>query len=68
MFFFRKSKIAARGHAKIVTYEEFSTYSFVITLFHLFFTRNSFQGFFLSFKASFVFCSQKSKNGRLIQY
>ena len=53
--------MAARGHSKIVTYEEVNIYSFVIPLFQLFFTGNSFQVFFLSFKASIVFCLQKNK-------
>ena len=61
MFFSRKYKMAARGHSKIATYEEVNIYSFVIPLFHLIFTGNSFQVFFLSFKASFVFYLQKSK-------
>ena len=37
MFFGGKSKMAARGHIKIVTYEEFHIYSFVIPHFHLIF-------------------------------
>ena len=37
MFFFAKTKMAARGQTKIVTYEEFNVYSFVIPLFHMFF-------------------------------
>ena len=51
--------MAARGHSKIVTYEEVNIYSFVIPLFHLIF--HSFHVFFLSFKASIVFYLQKSK-------
>ena len=35
MFFSQKSKMAARGHSKIVKYEDFNIYSFVIPLFHL---------------------------------
>ena len=52
MFFF--------GHKEIVTYEEFNIYSFVIPLFHLIFHGECIH-FFLIFKASFVFCLQKSK-------
>ena len=37
MFFLRKFKMAAKGYSKIVTYEEFNIYSFVIPLFHLIF-------------------------------
>ena len=55
------AKMTFRGHNKIVTYEEFNIYSFVIPLFHLIFHGNSCQVFFLSFKASFVFCWQKFK-------
>ena len=35
MFFWRKSKMTARGHKEIVTYEEFNIYSFEIPHFHL---------------------------------
>ena len=62
MFFSRKSKMAARGYSKIVTYEEVNIYSFVIPLFHLFFYGELNSGLiFLRFKASFVFYLQKSK-------
>ena len=37
MFFSRKSKMATRGHSKILPYEEVNIYSFVIPLFHLIF-------------------------------
>ena len=37
MFFLRKSKMAARGHSKIVTCEEVNIYSFVIPHFQLIF-------------------------------
>ena len=39
MFFLRKSKMAARGHSKIVTYEVVNIQSFVIPLFQLIFYR-----------------------------
>ena len=62
MFFWRKPKMAARGHTEIiVTNEEFNIYSFVIPLFHLIFTGNSSEVLFSSFKASLMFCLQKSK-------
>ena len=44
MFFLRKSKMAARGHAKIVTYEEVNIQSFVIPLFQLMFYRELISG------------------------
>ena len=60
MFFSRKSKMAARGHSKIVIYEEVNIYSFVIPLFQLIFHGDTFQVFFLNFTASFVFCLRKN--------
>ena len=59
-FFRQKFKMAARGHIKIAPYEEFNIYSFVIPLFHLFFHGESFQVFFSSFKALFMFCLKNS--------
>ena len=56
--------MAARGHSKIVTYEEINIYSFVIPLFQLFFYGELISGLFKS-RSCFV-C--KIQNGRLIQY
>ena len=49
MFFLRKSKMGARGHSKIVTYEEFNIYSFVIALFHLIFYGELISGLLFKF-------------------
>ena len=49
MFFSRKSKMAARGHSKIVTYEEVNIYSFVTPLFHLFFYGELISGLIFKF-------------------
>ena len=48
-FFLRKSKMAARGHLKIVTYEEVNIKSFVIPLFQLIFYRELISGLLLKF-------------------
>ena len=63
--FLRKSKMAARGHTKIVTYEEFNIYSFVIPIFQLSFHEGLISGLRLEPHSCFV-C--KIKNSRLIQY
>ena len=60
-FFGQKFKMAARGHIKIAPFEEFNIYSFVIPLFHLLFHGESFQVFFSSFKALFMFFLKKSQ-------
>ena len=49
MFFSRKSKMAARGHTKIVTYDKFHIYSFVIPLFHLIFYGEIISGLLFKF-------------------
>ena len=49
MFFSRKSKMAARGHSKIATYEEGNIYSFVIPLFHLIFYGELISGLLFKF-------------------
>ena len=49
MFFFAKSKMAARGHLKIVTYEEANIYSFVIPLSLLIFYEELISGLLFKF-------------------
>ena len=49
LFFWRKSKMAVRGHKQIVTYEEFNVYSFVIPLFHLIFHGEHISGLLFKF-------------------
>ena len=64
MFFLRKSKkLAARGYSKIVTYEHFNIYYFVIPLFHYSFYGELISGthFFLSVKASSCFVCKNQK-------
>ena len=49
MFFYAKSKMAARGHSKIITYEEVNIYSFVISLFQLIFYGELISGLLFKF-------------------
>ena len=66
--FWQKSKITARGHKEIVTYEEFSIYPFIIPLFHLNFDGKFIPGLLFKFESLNRVLRAKSKNGRLIQY
>ena len=66
--FSRKSKMAARGHLKIVTYEEVNIYSFVIPLFHLIFHGELISGLLFKFSSLIRVLFAKLQNGRLIQY
>ena len=67
MFFFAKSKTAARGHSKIVTYEKVNIYSFVIPLFQLIFYEELISGLLFKFQSFIRVLFAKIQNGRLIK-
>ena len=68
MFFWRKSEMAARGHIKIVRYEEFYIYSYLIPLFRLIFHGEPISGLLFKFWSLIRVLIAKIQNGRLIQY
>ena len=59
--------MAARGHSKIVTYEEVNIYSFVIPLFQLIFCGELISGLLFKFLSLIRVLFTKIQNGRLIK-